>query len=223
MNLLTTFFGRRGRSAARGLPVVVLLAAAVLMGGCSVLPEPKEDPTRYYLLTADPAPPAPPAPAEERTLNIGIRVVELPGYLRNNRTLVVRNGVNEVKYQDYARWAEPLDVAVQRIVRDRLLGNSTVATAETAPFTPEVRRDLDVAVRVFRCEGGVDGAGRKSAQFSATYEISQPGKEGRMVVRKNFEAPATDWNGTDYSQLAAQLAQAAAALGDEIAAALPKK
>ena len=160
-------------------------------------------------------------PSDERKINIGVRVVELPAYLRNNRTLVVRNGVNEVRYQDYARWAEPLDVAVQRIVRERLLANPKVATAETAPFPPEIRRDVDVAVRVFRCEGGFDAGGQKTARFSAVYEITKPQEDGRVLVRKNFEGPVGTWDGADYSQLAARLAQAVGALGDEISAAVP--
>lgn len=207
------------RPARRGLMLAAL--AAVLLAGCSVLPQPTADPTRYYLLQgAGTATEAPLAAAG--SLHLGVRSVQLPAYLAGGRAMVVRNGVNEVRFQDYARWAEPLDLAVQRAVRDRLLASGLAASAETPPFSPDIRRDLDILVRVVRCEGVVDAQGRGTAQFEATYDVVDLKEGGRTVVRREFKAPATDWNGSDYGQLASRLGEAAAAFGNDIAANLPK-
>lgn len=217
----TTFFSsaRCGKIGGAGCLSGVLLA--LFFSGCSILPKAVEDPTRYYLLgkapSVDHAMVAP-----KGNLHLGIRAVELPIYLRNTRALVVRSGANEIRYEDFARWAEPLDLAVQHTVRDRLQANDAVASAEIAPFSAEVQRDFDVIVRVLQCEGAADSQGRKTAQFSATYEILDARNSGRLPIRKAFSGPAVEWDGKDFGTLAARLSDGATALGDDIAANLPK-
>lgn len=219
-----TSFRPYRRAIRRRLAALLLAPALLGLAGCSVLPEAQPDPTRYYLLAAEMgAGAAAASPNESRTLDLALRVVELPGYLRNNRTLVVRRGVNEILYQDYARWAEPLDLAVQRIVRDRLLMNEAVSSAQVAPFSSEIERDFDISVRVLRCEGGVDGQGRHTAQFSASYEIADTREGGKIVAREVFNAEPTAWNGTDYGVLAERLSEAVAALGNEIVGKIPTR
>ena len=198
----------------------VLVALGV--AGCSVIPEPQADPTRYYLLASDtPDDAAAPGPGESRRLNLALRVVELPGYLRNNRTMVLRRGANEILYQDYARWAEPIDIAVQRIVRDRLLASAEVSTAQVAPFSTEVKRDFDINVRVVRCEGAIDANGKHTARFVANYEVSDPQEGGRVLVREQFSGEPKSWDGNNHGALAQQLSDLVSALGDEIVRKLP--
>ncbi|PTY06243.1 hypothetical protein DB347_12415 [Opitutaceae bacterium EW11] len=197
------------------------LLAALLLAGCSVLPAPTADPTRFYLLQGTAKPPEP-ATAAVGALRIGVHSIQLPPYLSNNRTMVVRSGVNEIRYEDYARWAEPLEAAVLHAVRERLLAAGGIATAETPPFSPDVRRDLDVTVRVLRCEGASDPAKGNTAQFEAVYEIADLRQNGQIVVRRDFKPAAAEWNGTDFAQLAAKLGDAAAALGNDIAVNLPR-
>lgn len=217
----STILGRKLTAGGCLLGALLSLAPA----GCSILPKPVEDPTRYYLLGNAPGADNPTV-APKGNLHVGIRAVDLPVYLRSTRTIVVRNGANEVRYQDYARWAEPLDLAVQRTIRDRLQFNEAVANAEIPPFSTSVHRDFDISVRVLQCEGGVDSQGRKTAQFSAVYEIldqrATGGSGGGAVVRKSFSAPPAEWNGNDYAALAARLSEAVGALANDIAANLPK-
>jgi uncharacterized lipoprotein YmbA len=215
---------RFARLSVFSAPLVSALALAAVLAGCSVLPQPVEDPTRYYLLSSDSSiPPEQTGGASsEQRLRLALKPVEMPGYLRNNRTLVVRNGVNEIRYQDYARWAEPLDGAVQRIVREKLLAKGAISSVEVGSFPGDSTRDFDVSIRVFRCEGGVDATGKKSAQFGAVYEISDPKNGGRIVLRKNYLAPETEWDGANYAALAQRLSEAVGALADDIAASLPR-
>lgn len=208
------------RTRARLLAGGLALGCVFVLTSCSIIPEPSVDPTRYYVLGmvngADASSVAP-----KGTLHIGIRAIELPLYLRNNRTIVVRSGANEIRYQDFARWAEPLDLAIQRILRDRLTANDAVRGAEIAPFSTDVQRDFDIVVRVLQCEGGIDAQGRKTAQFSAMYEILDQRNGGKVLARKTFSAPAKTWDGTNYAVLASDISEAAGALGNDIAANLP--
>jgi len=222
MKTTTSLGPRPGRKNILGAG---LAAACFAFGlsGCSILPKPTEDPTRYYVLGSAPVSDLV-VSAPKGSLHLGIRAVDLPIYLRNNRTLVIRNGANEIRYQDYARWAEPLDQAVQRAIRDRLQASDAVASAEVAPFSTEVHRDFDVIVHVLQCEGGVDPQGRNTAQFSAVYEILDLREGGGhpSVVRKSFSAPPAQWDGKDFGVLTAKLSEAVSALGSDIAANLPK-
>lgn len=219
---LTTDFSSATRPARLGSPRFATALLALAFAGCSILPEPVEDPTRYYVLGAGPTVTESGTTTPKGNLRLGLRSVELPLYLRNNRTIVVRTGSNEIRYQDFARWAEPLDLAVQRALRDRLLANEAVAGAEVPPFSTEVTRDFDLTVRVLQCEGGVDARGHQGVQFSAAYEILDQHNGGRVVLRKTFSAPTADWDGTHFAALAAQLSTAVAALADDIAANLPR-
>lgn len=210
---------RPRRRTAAGLLLGLALAASA---GCSILPKPTDDPTRYYLLSE-------PATAQQTatttphgTVHLGLRTVDLPTYLRNSRTVVLRRGANEVSYPDFARWAEPLDAAVSRVVRERLLASEKVASADPAPFSSANRRDLDLSIRVVRCEGALDEKGAPIVVFIAGYELLDPKKGGEVVLRRNFVAPAARWDGSDYGQLVQRLSDAVAALGDDIAQNLPQ-
>jgi uncharacterized lipoprotein YmbA len=203
---------------AHGALALLVLAASFLAAGCRILPAPRADAARFYTLgektaAAAAAPSVPVAGA----LRLGLARVELPAYLQN-RAMAVRAG-SEVRYEQNHRWAEPLDEAVARVVRASLLASPKIAAVFPAPFPIEQPRDYDVTVRVLRCEGV--GGGNPSAQLAAMVEITRADATRAVVLRKTVSAPATSWDGKDFAALAVALGQAAAALGDDIAAVLP--
>ncbi len=204
----------------RWLAPCAAAAALGLLAACNVVPPATDDPTRFFVLS-DPAPPAAEAPAPGAA-RIDLRSVRLESYLRR-KEMVVRTGANEVEFRDYRRWAEPLDAAIGRVLRQRLLEAPGVAQVYAEPFPVDQERDYDVAVDVRRCEGSVDASGRGSASFSATLEISTGGPNPHVVARKLFTAPAGSWDGRDFGQLASLLSADVAALGQEVAADLPPK
>lgn len=211
------------RNAAGGL----LMAGAMLLGGCSLLPQPQADPTRYYVLTAGAAATtavADPmnAPAKEGSLALGVKRVEIAPYL-NGKDMVVREGGNEIAYQNFARWAEPLATGVGRVLAENLARADKVGRVYAQPFSFEVARDYDIAVRVLRCEGDRDAAGKFTARFSALVEVTQSKLGGEIVIRKVFNATATEWDGRDFGKLAAALSEQVGALAAEVVAALPAK
>ncbi len=197
-----------------------LIVGLVAVSGCSVIPEPTADPTRYYLLSGKSDVTASTA-APHGTVHLGIRAIEVPTFLRNTRSMVVRQGPNEIRYEDFARWAEPLEAGVQRIVRERLLSSDNIATAEIPPFVGGPKRDFDVVIRVVQCEGEMDANKSGVTRFVASYEIFDLNKGGELAVRRTFVAPPAAWSATDFSQLAARLGDAVGALGADIAQNLP--
>jgi uncharacterized lipoprotein YmbA len=214
--------GRRSKPAPRrGLWSIVMLFGTLIAAGCHILPVPQADPAHFYTLGGKAA--DAPAPSSGGTLRLGLRAIELPVYLKN-RALVVRSGDSEIRYEQNHRWAEPLDEAVARVIRARLLAAPTVAAVYPSPFPFDEPRDFDVTVRVLSCEGARSPGGKATVQFTAVFELSRAGgTSGAMretVARRTFAAPTTAWDGKNFDALATLLGDAAVALGQETAATL---
>ncbi|HXC02324.1 MAG TPA: PqiC family protein [Opitutaceae bacterium] len=194
--LKTTLFG------------LLCFALWLFTAGCS-LPAARSDTARNYVLRVAAEDVAP----KSSGLHIGLFPVQLPEYLKQ-RSMVVREGASEVRYNDDERWAESLDAGLTRVLRERL---SATAQVLAYPFTIEQARDYDVRVRVQACEGTSDGG----VVFSATFEIYASGANGALVAQGSFTAGPARWNGRDYADLAGLISADATKLADAIAAAMP--
>ncbi|CAM3015364.1 PqiC family protein [Rariglobus hedericola] len=206
-------------SAVRLLSCVVLSSVVLSLAGCSLVPAPASDPTRYYVLTGTPSEVERPAKTGE--LVLGLKRIEIAPYL-NGKDMVVREGGNEIAYQSFARWAEPLTTSIGRTVAGRLARADKVSRVYAQPFSFEVERDYDVSIRVFRCEGERQD-GKSFASFSALVEVTEAKPAGAIILRKVFTAPETEWDGKNFSALASALSESVAALTAEVVAALPAK
>src|SRR4051812_1794707 len=174
------------------------LAAALILSGCNVLPEPQKDTVRYFTLSTPPAATVPVADA------VTVRPVQLAGHLRN-RAMAVRVGENEVIYLDDTRWAESLGDAITQLLRSRLstIGGNHIVT-----------------VQIQRCE--LVRSENNAVQVAATYSILSPG-ESAVPKRGVFTSGARNWDGKNPGALVGLLRDAVIELSDAIAAALPEK
>lgn len=199
-------------TSALGIPVLslVLLASA----GCSLLPQPQPDPTRYFVLASPDAGPA----VAAGTAAVGLRPVEIASYLRN-RPVVVRRGENEIAFRDHARWGESLELGIGRVLREALLARGVGVEVGAVLRADAGPADYGVAVRVLACEGTADGA----VLFRATWEISRGGAGTGALGSGEFRATGLRWDGKNEASLVNQLSTAVSGLAGEIAAALPKK
>lgn len=200
------------------LPLTGLLLTA--LAGCSVIPEAQPDPTRYYVLTGTGLN-ASDLSVHEGKLVLGLKAVQLSPYL-DKSCVVVRRGENQLVYDDYMRWAEPLADGITRVLRDQLLASPEVDRVLTHPFPFDQKRDYDIALNIVRCEG-VREEGRALVRFVVVLEITTPGGNGRVVVRKVFAAPDRAWDGRDYAALVQTLSDDVNALSAEVVASLPAK
>ncbi len=201
------------------LSVLCLLSAVVLgWSGCSLVPAPKADPTRYYVLTGQPAD-APRPDKVAGALVLGVKRIEIAPYL-NGKDMVVRERGNEIVYQSFSRWAESPATSITRAVAGNLARAETVERVHVQPYPFEVARDYDVSIRVFRCEGERKEGGAV-ASFSALVEVTEAKAGGAVVLRNVFTAPEAKWDGKDFGALAAALSEQIAALGAEVVSALP--
>ncbi len=194
------------------LRLLAASAALVLLAGCSLLPEAKPDPTRYYVLAG--ATGATTAAAGAPVVHI--RPVEIANYLRA-RAMVVRRGNNEIEFREYARWGEPLEQGIARALRGELLVRGAAAGI-TVGSTRSARlgADLELAVRVLAFEGHAGGG----APVHAVWELFN---EKGLVHRGEFRSDAARWDAKNEASLAAALSEGIGALAADIAAGLAKK
>jgi uncharacterized lipoprotein YmbA len=191
---------------------LLLAAMLVLVAGCNVVPPPQADPTRFYVL-ASPSPATPGAGVKLKRINL--RPVEVASYLRS-RPIVVRRGDNEVQFRDYARWGEPLEQGVGRVLRDALLASGAAGSVSVASSrVGRVVGEPDLVVNVQACEGGADG----SVRFEAAWELLS-GADSSVLARGNFKADGLKWDGRQEAAIAAAVSQGVVALASEITAAL---
>lgn len=195
-----------------GLQGVIAGGALLLAAGCSLFPEPKADPTKFYVLAAAAAAAVPPAGAPV----VQVRPVEVASYLRG-RSIIVRRGEHEIEFRDFARWGEPLEQGIARVVREELLARGIAAGPAASVRGEAAGADLLLTLRVLACEGAADGA----VLFRATWELS---KEGTAPVGAgDFRATGLRWDGKGEAFLVARLSEAVTGLAGEIAAAAGKR
>ena len=196
-------------------PRMKLVSITVMAGmvgaftACSVIPAVTPDLTRYYVLTtAIPSETPVPAGTPPRIL---LRPVVVPEFLRG-RIMQVRVGRNEVRFIDNARWAEPLESGLNRVLGEDL-GQRAGAVRLVARGAEE--HDFEVLVHIRQFEGGLPAG---AAAITAHVEIYSADPEPKLLVQDDFTASIPGWDGKDHGQLADKLSGATAALAEKIIA-----
>jgi len=182
--------------------LVALLVAAAAGASCSLLPAPKPDPTRFFVLAAENGEAAP------ARGTVALRPVEVPAYLRQP-ALVVRRGGHEVSLRQTARWGEPLEQGLARVLGENLrrLGVTLAHRGGEADVAALV-------VRVLAAEGTAAGG----VEFRAAWELT---RRGAAPVGGEFRSTGLTWDGRDEAGLAEGLSAAVAGLSAEIAGQIP--
>jgi uncharacterized lipoprotein YmbA len=193
------------RMAVAGLVVLALAA-------CS-LPQAQPDLTRYFLLN-EVTHEASVAEVVGEPPRIVLRAVIVPEYLRG-KIMQVRVADNEVRYIDEARWAEPLEAGLTRVLREDLAQRPSRVRVVARGGD---EHEYDVAVNLRRCEGVLPAG---LARLAARIEIFSEGVNPELVAQEDFTIDVPNWDGKDYGLLAKKLSEAADALAERIVTLLP--
>jgi uncharacterized lipoprotein YmbA len=164
-------------------------------------------PSRFYNLDSTAAPDG--APAASYTVMVG--PVSIPAVV-DRPQMVVQVSPNRLSFDEFNRWAGPLDEAIARVVAGNLsvlLGTPLVARAPLANFDPAYRVTIDIQ----RFES-IPG---KSALIEAVWTVRASAggetRSGRTVASE----PA---QGEGFDALAAAHSRALAKVSGDIAAAI---
>ena len=182
-----------------------------LLSGCSVIPEAKPDPTRFFVLE-DPAATVAPAAPNADAVTIGLLPIEVPAYLLDTRAIAVAATDSQITFRDFDRWAEPLDKGLARVLRGALARQASVERVLVPPFPLQPARDYDLSVRVVDCVGLESGRLRYVLSYALTAPDGSLHRQGTYVWQGAGES-------SDSAQLARTISAATMEAGREIAAA----
>ena len=187
-----------------------LVLCAVANTGCSFL-SPREDPSRFFLLTSPPTVASQSSPEAAGAIAIG--PLELPGYLAGP-TLVTRVDEHEVVVSAYERWAEPLQDGFARVLVASV--SDQITSREVVVFPALLSEELRyrVPVRVERFERDASGG----VELWASWSIDDV-EDGRTLEsrRSRIMQPSL---GAGTEATVAAMSQALQSLSREIADAL---
>lgn len=216
-------FGRRQLFPAGAWGLAAGLGLAVLAGGCKLLPEPRTDPTRHYTLAAAGETHAADL-RNTKAVKLGLMTLDLAPYLRKG-VLVTRRGETEVIYNDFQRWAEPLEAGLGRLLQNELQASPRLGVVSMPPHPIDLERDYDLVLRVRHAEGVLedpDTRGSKAGlRFVVLVELHSSGASPQLLAQKVFTAPTNLWDGKSFGGLAKALTEATRLLSVEIVSMLP--
>lgn len=186
----------------------------LMLAACNIIPEAQSDPTRFYVLSTS----ATAGDVTGKGPAVHLRPVELASYIKA-KPMIVRRGDNEIEFREFARWGEPLELGIGRVIREELLARGAAsAVLATGLRAFNVDYDYELSVRVLACEGTADGG----VKFRAAWDLSTTGTAPKVAAHGDFRAAGLRWDGKSESSLAAQLSKAVSDLSAEIAAGLEK-
>jgi uncharacterized lipoprotein YmbA len=177
-------------NASVSLPLLAGAALALSgLTGCFNL-QPASDPTRFYVLTPRCAPrPQQTAAASAPLLMLGR--VEVADYLQRSE-LVWRRAPNHVAYAHFTQWAEPLQPALDRVLKEnflRLLGSGRFF----AGVNPGKRPVEEIRVSILQFDLFSEGEARVKALCRIVdHQSRETRKQQMLTASRRFDLEAAD-------------------------------
>lgn len=184
--------------------LIVIALALIALGGCSTSPT-----ASFYTLGAVGA------SADAYTVR-PISVVVAPVTvtdLVDRPQFVIRISENQVKLDEFARWADPVKTQIPRVIAADLAVFLQGARVSVYPQGEEPGSAYRVRVEVQR----FDGAPGDAATVDALWAVSPPKGASSLTGRTLVREPCA---GTGYDALAAAYSTALAAVSRDIAEAI---
>lgn len=178
--------------------IVVLLAA-----GCGSTPT-----SRFYTLSPTPAPGA----GTPSDLSVAVGPVTIPAVI-DRPQFVVSAGPNQVRLDEFNRWAAPLQGSISRVVADNLSSLLGTPRVSLFPQTMSATADYRVAIQV----QSFDSAPGNAATLDALWTVSRA-RDGRSQTGRTATREAAPEGGFDG--LAAAHSRALGRLSQDISDAI---
>ena len=183
----------------RLVTIAAVFTFAAVVAGCA------SPPSRFYSLSAATEP-----TATSSNLSIAVGPVSVPAVV-DRPQIVVNVGPNQVRLEEFNRWAAPLQNNIARVVADNLvlmLGTPRVILSEQL-LSADV--DYRAAIEVQSFQSAPGEAALLDAVWSVRRAKDGKGETGRTTVRETVQEKG-------YDALAAAHSRALARLSRDIAA-----
>ena len=169
--------------------VLLLIALA----GCGSSP-----PVDYY--TLQPIISAEPKNPKSAEI-LGVGPLEIPGYI-DRPQLVSQMAGRGVKVDEFNRWAEPLDLAIPRIVTVNVDGLMDDVIAVTFPYPSRFKTDYRLLGRIIRFDADQDGLAVLEIQWGI-----QDGEANNLIKPRRDRYTAQANSATDPNAIVVALNQ----------------
>jgi uncharacterized lipoprotein YmbA len=182
-----------------GFLVMVLL-------GCASTP-----PTRFFVLSPVSGFEKMGTREGERCFAIGIGPVKIPEYL-NQPEIVTRITQNEVRLDEFAEWAEPLEDNISRTLAENLSSLLCIRTIAIFPWRGQTPIDYRIDVHVIQ----MDGILGESASLDVAWSITDgtDRKKSPLLTKRSTYKEST--GGGDYGAFVSAQSRNLASLSREI-------
>jgi uncharacterized lipoprotein YmbA len=180
---------------------LILCASVVLLAACA------SPVSRFYTLSAATAP----APLSS-DLSLIVGPVSVPASV-DRPEIVVTTGPNQVRLEEYDRWASPLENEISRAVAENLVALLGTPRVTQSSQTSGTRADYRAAIEVQKFESAPGASAVVDAVWTVRRTKDDRSRTGRTTVRE-----AVPQQG--YDALAAAHSRAIARLSQDIAAAV---
>jgi uncharacterized lipoprotein YmbA len=174
------------------IPVVTLMLAS----GCSSTPT-----SHFYTLSAATVPAAPAS-----KISVAVGPVSVPAEV-DQPQIVVSTGPNQVQFDEFNRWAAPLQNAITRVVAENLV--AMLGTPHVTLFSQVLSADTEYRVAI-EVQGFVSAPG-ESAALDAVWTVRRmqdgSAETGRTTVREPVKEKGYDALAAAHSRAIAQMSQ----------------
>jgi uncharacterized protein len=184
------------------LAAVILWALGMLIAGCVSSPEP-----RFFTLNATMN-----HAVESSSLSVVVGPVSVPAAV-DRPQIVVSTGPNQVRVDEYNRWASPLQSGISRVIADNLVSLLGTPRVSVFPQALSANADYQAAVEV-QSFGSALG---EAATLDAVWTVRRV-KDGKQQIGRTTVRESVPEKG--YEALAAAHSRAAARLSQDIAGAV---
>jgi uncharacterized lipoprotein YmbA len=185
----------------RGAAIAIPCAFLILVAGCA------SPASRFYTLSAASTP-----ATTSSDLSVTLGPVSVPAAV-DRPQIVVRTGPNQVRMDEFNRWAAPLQNGIARVVAENLVAILGTPTVTVSPLTLSEGADYRVALEVQRFESAPGDAATLDAVWMVSRTKDGKAQTGRTTVRE----PSPD---KGFDALAAAHSRAIARLSQDIATAV---
>lgn len=179
----------------------------VVFSGCASTP-----PTRFFVLSSSPNFEKVRNREGGRCFAIGIGPVKLPEYL-NQAEIVTRITQNELRLDEFAQWAEPLEDNISRALAENLSSLLCTRSMAIFPWKGGIPIDYRIDVQVIQ----MDGMLGKNALLDITWSITDGTDRKKLPLitkRSTYREPT---GGRDYGTFVSAQSRNLASLSREIA------
>ena len=189
-------------------PKALAFAIALASLGCSPL-APRQDYSKFYVLTplSDGASPAPISATSK--LSLGVGPIDFPDYLKRHG-VVTRTASNQIDVSPVDFWGGALDDNFQRVLSQNLGQLLQTDRLEEYPWPRQTPVDYQIVIAVERFETAADGQAHLNARW-----IIKDGSTGADLYASDTVAAASV--GADAGSAAAALSQNLGTLSSDIA------